>query len=156
MGNRSAYKPVVRWPACRCGHFHPPNWVREDWDFSAERGERVLVPECKKGLGCGYWHVYEYTPVVICERCERIGSRRIIRYRSACYMGDGRPEDYTLTMCMSCWNKYRPVIKREQMLRHLQYLSNKLRRKAREKRRAELDAKKEAQAPVERELAVSK
>lgn len=126
-----AKRYVVRYPNCRCNGFtysYGWQWSFDHWHAAKERGEWVPVPICKKGLGCLRWECYPYTPLRQCERCKRVGNKRQIAPRHDVYDNECNRTYYTL--CMSCWNKLRPIIYALRLYRECQSLANKIRRRA--------------------------
>jgi hypothetical protein len=65
--------------------------------------------------------------LITCEFCGLVRSSKYIKYRSdvACVEIDDKYYD---KLCTGCWNKLKPILKKEQELRELKKLTNKLKR----------------------------
>jgi len=59
-----------------------------------------------------------YCPLYVCQACSRYGSGRQVQYRS---MMDR-------TLCMGCWNRLKPVERRQRQLDEIGLLQRKLMR----------------------------
>lgn len=65
-----------------------------------------------------------YTPLYICEICKKMSTPKHVNYKYR--LG----YDY---LCMSCWNKLRPIEKKQEEVKEVKKLINKLKRTKREK-----------------------
>ncbi len=81
-----------------------------------------------------------FAPVRTCQRCGLLGSPRRVSYRSDVYgWNKEHPRDWSApdisTLCMSCWNKVRPVMKMKEQAAELKSANNALQRAYREAKR---------------------
>ena len=74
------------------------------------------------------------SPLYQCDLCNRIGTNKVVQYRNDVWcwnldgtyqLSDKKSKDY---LCMSCWNKIRPLVKRENLAYETKTLINKLKR----------------------------
>lgn len=74
------------------------------------------------GIWIGYCPIYE------CVNCHIRGSGQHIRYRGGLHGWYGFNFDCSPDLCMSCWNKARAIIKKEEQIKELPKLLTGLRR----------------------------
>ena len=121
----------------------------EDQRYRAMSGtksiEEVDYPECGKtvvsyhGYGfrklkCGEYGkqlnglFIDYCPLYECKSCLITGSGQHIRYRGEIHGWCGLNFGYTPVLCMSCWNKARAIIRKEDQIKEIPKLLTDLRR----------------------------
>lgn len=92
--------------------------------------ERVTLKNGKPGKRLQLVGAY-YTPIRYCELCGKFGPPRKVCIRDDVY-GWNRlgPDDYTTEsksmLCTGCWNKVRPLCRKEEEVRKLRVLINKM------------------------------
>lgn len=78
--------------------------------------------------------VTHYSPLFVCELCEKLGPKKKIQYRNDCYLYEHRDRyrSGTPLLCMGCWNKIRPLVKRIREAQENDKLIRKMKRELRE------------------------
>ena len=71
-----------------------------------------------------------YTPLRTCDLCKKVSTPRNISWRSDCFYWNrnGRndyPPDQS-TLCVSCWNKVKPLVKMQAELKGIKKLNAKV------------------------------
>jgi hypothetical protein len=85
----------------------------------------------------------EHCLLEICESCDRRGSKRQISYRGSMPWRDLRGAFIPITLCMACWNRWRPYGHACERIAEVQKLINRLHREVTlvRKRNREIDGR---------------
>lgn len=94
-----------------------------------------ILKSGKVSKSCDYLGGYPYTPLRVCELCSLLSTPKRIQYRWDCFSWDMSKKEWFKSnkdgvLCMSCWNKLKPVMKREREVDLNRYLINKINREA--------------------------
>lgn len=75
-------------------------------------------------------HIAPYSPLYCCDVCGVIGGARNVTCRSDVYgwnrTSDADPTTSKDTLCMACWNRIRPLVKREREAARNKTLINRI------------------------------
>jgi len=85
------------------------------------------------------WMFADYCPLVTCQLCMKTGSTKSIRPRDVWGWNREHKDDYEAmkrdVLCMSCYNKVRPIVKKSRELEECRKLINRITKEIQNERR---------------------
>lgn len=107
------------------------------YDFEDGIGYRL------KGLGHVYWMNNPVTKLNTCDLCGKTSTPKKVNYRNDVYRWNGQgKDDYSPSkslLCMSCWNKVKPLVKREEEADEMKRFINHMKKEISNERKNQND-----------------